>query len=115
MKKVIIGIHGLGNKPKETLLHAWWLNALHEGLERIGKPRKDIPFKMVYWADISYSEPLDPEITDSANPLFLREPYAAGDVSSPSRKGRKLRIRVLNFIEKHIDRLFLKKNPKEPL
>ncbi len=53
MKKMIIGIHGLGNKPDATLLHDWWLNAIHEGLGRISKPRENIPFKMVYWADIS--------------------------------------------------------------
>jgi hypothetical protein len=113
MKKVIIGIHGLGNKPDAALLQDWWLNAIHKGLERIGKPRKNIPLKMVYWADISFSEPLDPEITVSADPLFLKESYAAGQASPPSRKGRQLRMHVLKFIEKHIDRLFLNKNLTE--
>ena len=113
MKKVIIGIHGLGNKPDATLLHEWWLSALHEGLERIGKPRENLPFKMVYWADVSFAEPLDPEITDTEDPLFLREPYAAGQTDPPARKGRQLRMLVLNFIEKHIDRLFLNKNLTE--
>ena len=113
MKKVIIGIHGLGNKPDAALLHDWWLNSIHEGLERIGKPRENLPFKMVYWADVSFSEPLDPEITDTEDPLFLREPYAAGQTAPPARKGRQLRMLVLNFIEKHIDRLFLNKNLTE--
>ena len=113
MKKVIIGIHGLGNKPETALLHEWWLKAIHEGLERIGKPRKEIPFKMVYWADVSDSEPLDPDITDPANPLFLKEPYTAGSAAPLPIKRRKLRMHVLQFIEKHIDRLFLNKNLTE--
>lgn len=113
MKKVIIGIHGLGNKPDARLLHDWWQSAIHEGLERIGKPRENIPFKMVYWADISNADPLDPEITDSADPLFLKEPYTAGRPSPPARKRWQLRMHVLNFIEKHIDRFFLKKNLTE--
>ncbi len=113
MKKVIIGIHGLGNKPHAVQLHDWWLNAMHEGLERIGKPRKKIPFQMVYWADVSYSEPLDPEITDPEAPLFLKEPYTASPLSPPSRMRRQLDMHVLRFLEKHLDRLFLKKNLTE--
>ena len=116
MKKVIIGIHGLGNKPDEALLQDWWLRAIQEGLERIGNPRESIPFKMVYWADISFPEPLDPDITDPADPLFLKEPYTAAPVSPPARKKRRLqnlRMHLLNFIEKHIDRVFLNKNLSE--
>jgi hypothetical protein len=113
MKKVIIGIHGLGNKPEAALLHEWWLKAMQEGLERIGKPCAEIPFKLVYWADVSFSVPLDPAITDSEDALFIKEPYAAAPASPPSRKPRKLRMQILKFIERNIDRLFLNKNLTE--
>jgi hypothetical protein len=113
MKKVVIGIHGLGNKPEATLLQDWWLEAVREGLERIGKLRQTIPFNMVYWADVSYPEPLDPAITDPEDLLFLKEPYTAGPAVPSSRKSRTLRMHVLKFVEKHIDRLFLNKNLTE--
>ncbi|HSR88591.1 MAG TPA: hypothetical protein VLL07_06515, partial [Pontiella sp.] len=113
MNKVIIGIHGLGNKPRAALLHEWWLNAMHEGLERIGNPRQEIPFKMVYWADVSFSEPLDPSLTDPEDPLFVKEPYAAGPACPTASKPQKLRMHLLRFIEEHIDRLFLNKNLTE--
>ena len=31
---VIIGIHGLGNKPSPPLLAKWWKEAIREGLSR---------------------------------------------------------------------------------
>jgi hypothetical protein len=53
MKKIVIAIHGLGNKPAEKLLRESWLQAIQEGLTRAGNHHLDIPFEMVYWADIS--------------------------------------------------------------
>jgi len=60
MSRFILGIHGLRNKPPQALLNEWWQLALREGLERIGHPRINIPFELVYWADLLYPEPLDP-------------------------------------------------------
>ena len=34
-KKVIIGIHGLANKPEKKYLEPWWKSAILEGLEKI--------------------------------------------------------------------------------
>lgn len=49
MPKVVIGIHGLGNKPPKVVLQRWWLEAMYEGLKRINK-RQVIPrFELVYW------------------------------------------------------------------
>ncbi len=31
---IIIGIHGLLNKPAKELLEPWWLEAIEEGLDR---------------------------------------------------------------------------------
>ncbi|NNJ71125.1 MAG: hypothetical protein HKP10_07555 [Kiritimatiellales bacterium] len=113
MKKVILGIHGLGNKPDAMLLHDWWLSAINEGLERIGKPRQQIPFKMVYWADISNTQPLDPAITDPEDEYFLREPYTKLRFAPPSGKYRRVHAQVLRFIEEHLDKLFMKKTLAE--
>jgi hypothetical protein len=113
MKKIIIAIHGLGNKPDEPLLRESWLNAIHEGLALSGKSRSDIPFEMVYWADISHSKPLDPAVDDPEDLLFLDEPYTPSQSSVPSHKHSRLYMYVLKFIEDHLDGLFLKKNLSE--
>jgi len=57
MSHVIIGIHGLSNKPPEAKLAKWWKEAILEGLtvnERIDNP--SVNFSSVYWADITYPE-----------------------------------------------------------
>ena len=48
MKTIILGIHGLGNKPSELLLKKWWKEAIIEGLDRIDKEMLSIPFDLVY-------------------------------------------------------------------
>jgi len=113
MKKIIIAIHGLGNKPEASLLRESWLQAIHEGLNRAEKPRHKIPFEMVYWADVSYPAPLDPDIEDSSDPLFLDEPYTESPASAPTFKRGRIYMGVLKFIEDHLDGLFLKKDLSE--
>ena len=58
MAKVILGIHGLSNKPAEATLRAWWLAAINDGLRGVGGP--PIPqeqFEMAYWANLQYPQP----------------------------------------------------------
>ncbi|MFC1556593.1 hypothetical protein ACFL6I_12285 [candidate division KSB1 bacterium] len=106
MKQIILGIHGLGNKPPQELLKEWWVNSILEGMERIGKDRFSIPFDMVYWADEIYSEPLNPLIKDKDDPLFLDEHYTKG--GSEEEKDRlSLRIKMLSYIEEQLDKIFL--------
>ena len=52
MSKIIIGIHGLGNKPPHDTLHKWWLKSICEGLQKINKLDYTPDFALVYWADI---------------------------------------------------------------
>lgn len=114
MKKVIIAIHGLGNKPIAPVLEEGWLKAIHEGLGRIGKPHRTIPLKMVYWADISHADPLDPAVDDPESPQFLKEPYTPGRHGDrPVEKPRRFRPFLLKFLERHLDKLFLRKNMAE--
>ena len=113
MKKVIIAIHGLGNKPEAALLEDGWLKAIHEGLDLAGKSRRKVPFNMVYWADISHPEPLDPAVDDPESPRFLKEPYAPSPPGRAPAKPRRFRPYVLRWIERNMDRLFLKKNMAE--
>nr|WP_321398251.1 alpha/beta hydrolase [uncultured Desulfobacter sp.] len=58
MSKVLIGIHGLSNKPEEETLKKWWEEAIKEGLKKntgIQNPKFD--FQSVYWADVMYDKP----------------------------------------------------------
>ena len=75
MKKVIIGIHGLGNKPPKYLLKKWWKDAMLEGLKKAGYDINLPVFELVYWADILYEKPLNFWQKNIKSPYFLDEPY----------------------------------------
>jgi len=105
MPKIILGIHGLGNKPPKELLEGWWKEALEEGLRAIGHPRRLVQFKLVYWADLLHPEPLGPEVRDKKNPLYLDNPYIpAGTVTE---KKPNIRKRVLDYIERQLYKIIL--------
>lgn len=106
MSKIIIGIHGLGAKPAEKILKKWWKQSIREGLKSIGYPIRFFKFELVYWADFLHSQPLDARITDENHPAFLKEPYAQSRgiiLKKPSNWRRK----ILKYLEKEIDKLFL--------
>ncbi len=66
--RVVIGIHGLANKPPADEKTRWWKAAIAEGLARNeGLVDPDFLFEFVYWADLRYDAPL-PEDDN-------REPY----------------------------------------
>ena len=57
---VIIGIHGLANKPPMQEKKKWWKDALVEGLQRnCNKTTDELEFDFVYWADLRYRDPID--------------------------------------------------------
>jgi hypothetical protein len=106
MGKVIICIHGLGNKPSKELLTKWWQLSIREGLLGIGKYVFNPQIEMVYWADLLYEKPLDENITDPDDPFYLNDKFT----KSPKevvQKEQETRKKVLGFIEKQIDKLFL--------
>lgn len=106
MAKVIIGIHGLGNKPPKETLENWWQSAMIEGLKKYGKST-DLPkFELVYWADILYEKPLDENITNMEDPYFMDERYTSG-LPDFQPEENSLRQKVLDFIEDQLDKLFL--------
>ena len=52
---VVIGIHGLENKPPRDEKRNWWRAALVEGLTRNrGIDGAGLSFEFVYWADLRY-------------------------------------------------------------
>jgi hypothetical protein len=58
-RKIIIGIHGLHNKPPRKLLTKWWRKSIREGLLRDYSVFKPFSFQMVYWSDVNYEKPQD--------------------------------------------------------
>jgi hypothetical protein len=106
MEKVIICIHGLGNKPSKKLLTKWWQLSIREGLIGIGKYIFNPKIEMVYWADLLYEKPLDENITDPDDPFFLNDKFTKSPQEVPTIK-QETRKKVLGFIEKQIDKLFL--------
>src|SRR6267154_363379 len=56
---MIIGIHGLANKPPIDEKQKWWRLALIEGLKRnCGKTNDELAFDFLYWADLRYRAPV---------------------------------------------------------
>ncbi|NLA47828.1 MAG: hypothetical protein GX876_00025 [Bacteroidales bacterium] len=109
MANIIIGIHGLGNKPPEDLLRKWWKDAMYEGLKNSGHNSGLIRFRLAYWADILYDKRQDPDEKDPASPYFMDEKYneAAGDFSEEDYRTRK---KVVDFLSRQMNRIFLNKD-----
>ena len=107
MAKVIIGIHGLGNKPPKHILAEWWKTSILEGLKNAGLPIPKFKFELVYWADIVYENPENPNITDKEDPYYLEDPYTPSPLETGEIKNHSFRKKVLQFIEHQLDKVFL--------
>jgi hypothetical protein len=106
VSKVIIGIHGLGNKPSKKTLEDWWVKSILEGLEGIDKNKFNINFELIYWADVLNEKPLDETIIDEEDLYYVKEKYKPAPenfipTSHPIRK------KLLGFLEKQMDKIFL--------
>ncbi|MFC1504655.1 esterase/lipase family protein [Spirochaetota bacterium] len=106
MKKIIIGIHGLANKPPRRTLKKWWEKAIYEGLRGIGERKNYFKFELVYWTHLTHPKPLNVKITDRKHPLYLQEPYVPSTGKKKSWKLKWLKRKILDSIEKRIDKLF---------
>ncbi len=106
MAKVIIGIHGLGNKPKKELLEEWWRKSMIEGLNKTDIDYQLPEFELIYWADILHEKPLDESIKDTKHPLYLDEGYVPGK-DSDIKKDSSTRKKVLDWFDVAADKIFL--------
>ncbi len=76
MGKVIIGIHGLSNKPPRDLHREGWIKAIREGLAKNGNlVDAQFDFVDVYWADLMYRYPLHQDVNFRSDALYDTEPY----------------------------------------
>ncbi len=106
-QKIIIGIHGVGNKPPERILRHWWEKSITEGLKRNGHRHVKFGFELVYWAHFLYSEPQQLRIREKGNPLHVDDPYVPGPRQRAPNAPSHLRKRILDVVEKFLDRIFL--------
>ena len=104
MDKIIIGIHGLGNKPPKYLLEEWWRLAIKEGLNRNGSHFNKFEFEMVYWADSLHPEPLNPYEDDEDNELYLSEKYEP-TAETKKEKSNGIKENFVNFFRKQRDKI----------
>ncbi len=109
MRKIIIGIHGMGNKPPKKILQAWWKTSIFEGLKRIHKPSRLFRFELFYWGHHLHPDPLQVKIKDREHPLFIEEPYYPS-AHITGKKPDRLRKKILNFLNRQLDHFFLKKD-----
>ncbi|GEP11859.1 hypothetical protein [Methylobacterium gnaphalii] len=66
---VILGLHGLANKPPREEKERWWGLAIEEGLRRnCSFAPAELPFAFVYWADLRYDTPLASD--DNLEPYY---------------------------------------------
>ena len=109
MGKIIVGIHGLGNKPHVNLLAEWWKFSIKEGLNHINKPHKYLKFQLVGWSDLIHPEPEDYNLTDRENPLFVTEPYLLAE-SWVEPKSDNRRKKIQKFIEEQLEKILINKD-----
>lgn len=106
MKKVIIGVHGLGNKPPKNLLKKWWKDAIKEGFKKNGVKNELSEFELVYWADILYDGPLNKWEKDPESPYYLNEPYKKASKNLVV-EDRSLKESWIDFISTQLNKIFL--------
>jgi len=106
MKKVIIGVHGLGNKPPKYLLKKWWKDAIKEGFNKKGLHNQLPEFELVYWADILYEKPLNKWEKDPDSPYYLNEPYKKSS-KNLIIEDHSYHQDLIDFISAQLNKIFL--------
>lgn len=110
MKNVVIGIHGLGNKPDRDTLYKWWKMSLHEGLSRASFPKIEFDLELVYWADLLHEAPQNLEATDKNDPLFIDDPYLQAPTNQENYKPSEIRRKIVDMVGSQLEGIFLKKD-----
>lgn len=95
MAKVIIGIHGLANKPKPSDLAAYWKKSIVEGLKNVKVPAPQFKFVMVYWAKYLYRYPLHRDENYRFDSLYNSEPYLPAKRLKAYKDGWRDQLRVV--------------------
>ncbi|MBP7738159.1 MAG: hypothetical protein KA369_19445 [Spirochaetes bacterium] len=110
-KKIIICIHGLANKPEKKLLEQWCKTSIREGFKTIEKQGTPFTLKLVYWADLMYEKPQDPNETDKKSDSYFDDPYVPGNPDDyKDFKPSNMKQKVLDKVEKKLDAMYFKED-----
>lgn len=99
MRKVVIGIHGLGNKPAKNALEGLWKRAIYNGLADIDKYTISPHFELVYWTDVLHPKPLENQ--QEADHKKKHKSNNDIPIISPVKN------KVMDLIEKQLDKVIL--------
>jgi hypothetical protein len=103
--KIIIGIHGLGNKPPKATLEKWWKQAITDGLKLNNFPPSEFNFELIYWADILHPVPLDMNGKSKSNSI-ISERYTSEEY--PERiEPLTFRAKALEYMEKYYNKFIV--------
>ncbi len=100
MTTVIVGIHGLANKPDKDILADWWEKSIREGLAKnCGLQDADFEFQLVYWRDLLYKYPQHQDVALNFDSLYTGQPYTQAPPGpiKPHTLGRRRRLRSILF------------------
>jgi hypothetical protein len=106
MSKIIIGIHGLGNKPPKAILADWWQKSIFDGLKKYNHSINNFDFDFVYWADILHPHPLDPDEVKKFSPYYLKNKYQS-EQSLNSFEWSGLRTKTREYLEKFYGKIIV--------
>ncbi len=104
MKTILIGIHGLRNKPPKYLLTDWWKKSVIEGFRVVNLPVPRFSLEIAYWAQYMHLRPQDPAITSQDDPRYLWEPYVPGTFFGP-REPQKFKEKIKSDIHQQLLKL----------
>lgn len=107
MSKIIIGIHGMGNKPPPKTLKRWWQASIREGLKKIKQPLPAFDFELVYWAHYLHPAPLKPRMKDKDHPLFIEDPYLRALPDAGVENPGRYRQKLADYVSAQLDQIFL--------
>ena len=95
MGKVIIGIHGLANKPPAAVLTDYWKRSIDEGLKNVKTKKPKYKYVLVYWAGYLYRYTMHQEKGYEFDKLYNHQPYIPAKKLSAYREGWRDEIRNL--------------------
>ncbi|MCP4218356.1 MAG: alpha/beta hydrolase [bacterium] len=107
---MIIGIHGLANKPERKILEKSWKKSILEGLQKNeGMDISDINYRMIYWADLLYMNQLHREAKFDFDSHYNKEPYVEAEEGTLKEYHTtfldKAKMGVLDLVGDTVDKL----------
>jgi hypothetical protein len=106
MSHVIIGIHGLGNKPPIKMLRKWWIRSIREGFLAYNYPAYFFKFELCFWADIVHPTLLNPKSDNKKDSLAEDEPYVRA-TKYETKQPNPVKRKMLDLLEKKMDKAFV--------